>query len=121
MAIHLGKKIAEIASSRGVGATALGKLLNTTRENVYSIFDRELVDTPLLLKCSRVLDHDFVQYLYEDEALAKFKQAEVAEWEGKIATLEAEKAVLAEKVQLLESHLADKQKLVEALERNLEK
>lgn len=117
MAIHLGKKISEVAASRGLGATELGKQLNTTRENVYSIYDRELVDTPLLLKCCRVLDHDFIQYLYEEEPLLKFKQAQTAQWQSQIDTLQAEKAALAEKVTLLENHLADKQKLVEALER----
>ncbi|MET4081541.1 hypothetical protein ABIB40_001490 [Pedobacter sp. UYP30] len=73
MAIHIGKQIRIQADLRKVGATELGKLLNKSRETIYDIFDRESVDTELLLACCKVLNHDFFGYYYSQEPLLAFK------------------------------------------------
>jgi len=87
MQIHIGKKIEEIAKIQGLGATELGKKLNTTRENIYNIYSREMIDTPLLLLCCKALKHDFFQYFYAEEPLASFRKKEIQSWQDKIDNL----------------------------------
>jgi hypothetical protein len=38
------------------------KKLNTTRSNVYNIFERDSIDTTLLLTISKILNHNFFNY-----------------------------------------------------------
>lgn len=40
--------------------------LNCDRTNIYSIFRRPTIDTELLARISRVLEHDFFRDLSED-------------------------------------------------------
>lgn len=90
MATHIGKKIEERAAALGLGPTELAKKLNTTRKNIYNIFAREIVDSPLLLLCCKVLNHDFFQYFYDEYPLRSFKEAEIEKWQSKISHLSAE-------------------------------
>ena len=49
-----------------MGATELGNLINTSKQNVYGIYKRRTIDTGLLKKISEALDRDFFE-LYTDE------------------------------------------------------
>lgn len=82
--IHLGKKLAEVAKDRRVGATALSKQLNTTRENIYSIYKREIIDISLLLLCCKVLNYNFFQHIWQEEPLLSFKLKEEQERKDKL-------------------------------------
>lgn len=84
MGIHIGSKIEEVAKLHGLGPTELSKKLNTTRENIYNIFAREIVDAPLLLLCCKVLNHDFFKYFYEEDPLNSFRLAETQMWQAKL-------------------------------------
>ena len=87
MAIHIGKQIRVQADLRKIGATELGKLLNKSRETIYNIFQRESVDTELLLACCKVLNHDFFDYYYRQEPLLSFKEDENIRWNERIEIL----------------------------------
>jgi len=87
MAIHIGKHIRFQADLRKIGATELGKLLNKSRETVYDIFDRESVDTELLLACCKVLNHDFFEYYYSQEPLLAFREKEINDWKERVDAL----------------------------------
>ncbi len=87
MAIHIGKQIRVQADLRKIGATKLGKLLNKSRETIYDIFQRESVDTELLLACCKVLNHDFFDYYYCQEPLLSFKENENNRWNERIENL----------------------------------
>jgi transcriptional regulator with XRE-family HTH domain len=62
MAIHIGKKIKDVFTRKGMKTSEFARRLNKSRENVYSIFRRETIDTGLLATISKVLEHDFFQY-----------------------------------------------------------
>ncbi len=62
MAIHIGKKIKDEFVRKGMKTNEFARRLNKSRENVYSIFKRETIDTGLLAEVSTVLEHDFFQY-----------------------------------------------------------
>jgi hypothetical protein len=60
--VHIGKKIKEVLKSSRIGATEFGEKINKSRTVVYDIFDRDTIDTGLLQKISKVLDHNFFSY-----------------------------------------------------------
>ena len=62
MPVHIGSKIKQITDKKGVNITEFSRRINTSRENVYGIFKRKTIDTGLLEKISKVLEHDFFQY-----------------------------------------------------------
>ena len=59
MKVHIGKKIKEAVKKSGMSVTEFAKKVNYSRRNVYSIFEKESVDTSQLKKISDVLEHDF--------------------------------------------------------------
>ena len=61
--IHIGKQIKSVLESRGISVTEFAKLINKSRENIYSIFTRKTIDTGLLQTISRVLEYDFFMHL----------------------------------------------------------
>lgn len=61
MNIHIGQKIKARAGELRIGPTELGKLINTSKQNIYGIFKRKSIDTELLYKISQVLNYDFFQ------------------------------------------------------------
>lgn len=52
-------------------ATWFAKQLHCKRSNVYDIFNRPAVDTELLTRISRILEHDFFRDLSEELAAEK--------------------------------------------------
>lgn len=60
---HIGKKIEEVIREKRFSVAEFAQLINTNRNNVYSIFRRESVDTELLKKISEVLEYDFFRFL----------------------------------------------------------
>lgn len=59
MKMHIGKVIKETVKISGISVTEFAKKINYSRRNIYSIFDKESIDTSLLAKISQVLEKDF--------------------------------------------------------------
>jgi len=76
MTIHIGNKIKQIFTKKGMTISEFGRRINKSRENVYSIFNRKTIDTGLLQKISDVLEYDFFQYYtpLKDEVLKLKKE-----------------------------------------------
>lgn len=78
MSIHIGEKIKQRAKHLRIGPTELGKLINTSKQNVYGIYKRRSIDVEMLKKISKALDHDFFQYFVNEnlsvvnEPIAKY-------------------------------------------------
>jgi hypothetical protein len=66
MAIHIGEKIKQRAKELRIGPTELGKLISTSKQNIYGIYKRKSVDSEMLRKLSKVLDCDFFQYYHAE-------------------------------------------------------
>jgi len=62
MAVQIGKKIKQVFDKKGMSVSELSRRLNSSRENVYDIFKRRTIDTELLTRISKALEHDFFQY-----------------------------------------------------------
>lgn len=59
--IHIGQLIKEVFENQPKAHTVkwFAEQLHCRRGNIYDIFNRATIDTELLLRISRILDHDF--------------------------------------------------------------
>ena len=60
--IHIGKKIEEEMLRQERTPAWLARKINCARPNVYYIFRQESINTDLLLRISKALNHNFFQY-----------------------------------------------------------
>jgi hypothetical protein len=58
---HIGKLIKAKLNEQGRKASWLAKQVNCTRFNIYKVFQREWIDTKLLLEISKALDFNFFE------------------------------------------------------------
>jgi len=56
---HIGEIIKAEVIRKGIKVSWLAAQLNCHRNNVYLIFSRRWIDTDMLMKISRILEHDF--------------------------------------------------------------
>lgn len=61
MKIHFGKLLQETLREQGRSVTWFARQLCCTRPNVYKIFQKESVDSSLMLRIPKILQHDFFQ------------------------------------------------------------
>lgn len=62
MAINIGEKIKLRAKQLRIGPTELGKMIDTSKQNVYGIYKRKSIDAEILRKLSAALNYDFFEY-----------------------------------------------------------
>jgi len=60
--MRIGDKIRTRAEEMGIKPTALARMINTSKQNIYGIYKRESIDTALLQKLSKALNFDFFTY-----------------------------------------------------------
>lgn len=70
MELHIGNKIKDRAEQLRIGPTELAEKINSSKQNIYSIFKRNSVDTEILSKISLALEYDFFS-LYSDTTSLK--------------------------------------------------
>lgn len=107
MSIHIGKIIKKLVKKKAISVTDFADKINYSRRNVYEIFDRETIDSGLLIKINKVLEENlFLNYL-TDEDINKFKNSK--------STPEELKEILnnlkSEIKKLVESNLTGKKRL----------
>ncbi|MBL4652294.1 MAG: helix-turn-helix domain-containing protein [Flavobacteriales bacterium] len=59
MKVHIGVRIKEVIRNKNISVSEFAKEINYSRRNIYSIFTKESIDTNLLNKISKSLDHNF--------------------------------------------------------------
>lgn len=77
MNVHIGERIKEAVRKSGMSVTEFAKKINYSRRNIYSIFDKESVDTAILKKIADVLDYDF--FVDYSDSIKKHGHNQVAE------------------------------------------
>ncbi len=63
--MHVGKLIKDTVSTKGMTIVSFAQELSCTRANVYKIFNKSSIDTGLLARICRILNHDFFKDLSE--------------------------------------------------------
>jgi transcriptional regulator with XRE-family HTH domain len=69
--LHIGKKIKEVLDLSNLNVAEFARKISVTRVNVYNIFERDTIDTGLLKKISKVLNHDFFSYYTSELPMVK--------------------------------------------------
>lgn len=64
--ILIGKKIKEVINEKGLIISIIAEKLGISHSNLHHIFQRNTIDTQLLLRISLVLDYNFFD-LYTEE------------------------------------------------------
>jgi hypothetical protein len=72
--MHVGKRIKERAEELQIAAPTLAKMVQTTKQNMYSVFKRESVDTELLTRIGKALKFNFFAWLADNEDLGTFEE-----------------------------------------------
>lgn len=103
MSIHAGKMVKEVFAASGMTVSELGRRVQTTRQNIYRIFERESIDTALLLRLGKALSHDFFGYYTEPmlAATAGYKDKDKSVLYKEVETLQRELADIKEKYEML--------------------
>ena len=104
MKVHIGEKIKKRADELKIGTTELGRLINTSKQNVYGIFKRSSIDAELLYEVSKALRFNFFQF-YDTPELAKFESKTSKELDTlrkENEKLKSELRVVKEKNELLQ-------------------
>lgn len=99
MAIHIGERIRDITRERRIGPSELGRMINTSKQNIYSIFRRKTIDTELLVKISNALDFDFFALYTERKDVRNERKSSL---KPELTELKRELEFYREKCELLE-------------------
>lgn len=62
MAIKLGEHIKRVLDARKMKLKDFAEDLGMVRQNVYRIFEKDSIETELLVRISTILNHNFFQY-----------------------------------------------------------
>lgn len=68
MQLHIGKEIRKIAKQKQITQVVLAEMITTSKQNIYSIYQRKTIDTGILVKLSNVLEHNFFTYYFNELA-----------------------------------------------------
>ncbi len=71
MAVNIGEKVKLRAKQLRIGPTELGKLIDTSKQNIYGIYKRKSIDAEILRKLSAALNYDFFEYYKLPESTNK--------------------------------------------------
>jgi transcriptional regulator with XRE-family HTH domain len=121
--VEIGQKIKEVFDARNMKLTEFADELGTVRQNVYRIFKKRHLDTGLLLKISKVLDHNFFQYYVskpastetEDSEQVQVLKANVIDFQRQLDLAKKEVDYLRKIIKLME----EKAELVQQLEKEI--
>lgn len=116
MSIHIGQMIKEKVTEKRLSQEALGKMINTTKQNVGNIYKRRSIDTQLLLKLCTVLEFDFFEAFYTEEPLKSMRKKETDAFNTEINTLQTILRQKDERIKDLEDLINSNKKLISLME-----
>ena len=116
MSIHIGQLIKEKVTEKRLSQEALGKMINTTKQNVGNIYKRRSIDTQLLLKLCTVLEFDFFEAFYTEEPLKSMRKKELDGFHTEVSNLQSLLKQRDERIRDLEEIMNSNKKVISLLE-----
>lgn len=120
MSIHIGQIIKERVTEKRLSQEALGKMINTTKQNVGNIYKRRSIDTQLLLKLCVVLEYNFFEVYYNEEPLKSMREKEVESFTNEIKALQDTIRQKDDHIKYLEEIKSSNNKIISLLEEEKE-
>ena len=85
---RIGKIINDVLKSKGISYARFARMINCHRTTIYNIVNSNSIDVERLVRISKALDHDFLQYYYPknidqltinlpDEQIARLRDCEI--------------------------------------------
>ena len=111
--VHIGEQVRKRAKELRIGPTELGRLINTSKQNVYGIYRRRSVDTELLHKLSKALQFDFFQYFATDKQ--KLAQEDLTGYPSTTVKLKKEISSLKEQIGIFKKEIMELKEKCELL------
>jgi transcriptional regulator with XRE-family HTH domain len=78
----IGSEIKKIVKKRGFTVEELATALNVSKPNIFDIYKRETIDTGLLERICKVLNHNFFQY-YADKYQTDYDRLVIQRYKDK--------------------------------------
>lgn len=117
----IGQTIKRIATSKGLSQSQFGEKINRTKQAVAGIYKRSTIDIELLKVISEQLEHDFLEYYYEEEPFKAFRDLKEKELEQKVSMFENELISKDKLIEKNEEILLLQRKYIAELEEKLKK
>jgi hypothetical protein len=118
--VHIGKKIREVLGRSSFSVTDFADSISVSRSVVYDIFKRSSINTGLLQKIGKVLDHDFFGYFIPENRLISLEErGNYINKNEVLSSLNAELQALRKQVAELEKRCELLEKLNRLQEREL--
>lgn len=115
----IGKTIETKLREKGMSVSEFARRINTNRNNVYNIFQRESIDTALLKKISKVLEFDFFTCFNKSSATVAHEPEQLHQ--NELKSLKNKINILEKEIVYLKKLLSDKDKIIELLEKSAAK
>ena len=105
MSTHIGNIVKSKTKNRGISVSELARRISTSRENIYSIFKRESIDTALLKKIGEALDYNFFKHYSSNLSIPIVDDQQANYLPADEAKLEEQNSKLRQKVTRLEQEI----------------
>ena len=115
--MQIGKIIEKVLREKRMPVKELAQKINTNRNNIYDIFRRDAIDTGLLVKIGKALEHDFFQYYRISDSVLPNVEDGGVDFIGpeEIPLLCKRISLLENEITMLKERLRDKELIIELL------
>ncbi len=77
MAIHIGSIIKDALRTKNIDVTTFAKKMNFTRSNAYKVFNKESIDTEVLLRINKILGENLFFKYISDQEITEYNNSKV--------------------------------------------
>lgn len=113
MAINIGSIIKKVADDQNLSQSQLATLIDDVQQNVGNDYKRPSLKIDRIFQYSKALDHNFLQYYYDEEPYKTFRERENEALLNEINELKSQLEDANKTIDLQESHLKTQQELIE--------
>jgi len=110
--MNIGEKIKEIADKKNLSQKMVGDLINENQQNVGNDYKKSSLSLEKLLAYSKALDHNFIQYYYNDEPFKSYREEECKQWDEKIDALKQQLSQVNRTISIQEETIQTQKELI---------
>ncbi|MNG73903.1 hypothetical protein D3C87_713620 [compost metagenome] len=88
--MNIGEKIKEIADKKNFSQKMIGDLINESQQSVGNDYKKSSLSIDKLLAYSSVLNHNFIQYYYNEEPFKTYREEENKDYQNEINFLKVQ-------------------------------
>ncbi|MEN5376513.1 hypothetical protein [Sphingobacterium kitahiroshimense] len=113
MTINIGFIIKKVADDQNLSQSQLATLIDDVQQNVGNDYKRTSLKIDRIFQYSKALNHNFLQYYYNEEPYKTFRERENEAFLSEIKELKEQLEDANKTISLQESHIKTQQELIE--------